>query len=234
MTPTRTALVALLIASPLSAQQSMRALPDSTGWGVHVLTTERAPDGSIWVGTYGRGIYRLRPGSSAWEHIRTDSLPGSISWDFVHARAFGPRGEIWYGTVGNGWGVSLDNGRTWKNWTFDQLGPEWQYVTPRGIAVQGDTTYIGTADGVQLTTNNGASWTALVDAVGPPARGPADTALVVLRCEYVTRLDAARGLLSVTTPCGQQVLVPEHGGWQTSTVRMRITETPSRLIQDPA
>lgn len=234
MTPSRHVLIALLIASPLSAQQQLPPLPDSTGWGVHVLTVERAPDGSTWVGTYGRGIYRHRPGTSSWEHIESDTTPGSISWDFVHAFGFGPRGQIWYGTVGNGWGVSLDDGKTWKNWTFDQLGPEWQYVTPRGIVTQGDTTLIGTADGVQVTTNDGTSWTALVDSVGPPAKGPSDTALVVLRCEYVTKIDVARGLLAVHTPCGQQVLAPERGGWRTSTLRMQISETPNRLIQNTA
>ena len=242
LSPSRAAFALMLLAAAVPADavaQSRRAaplpaLPDSSGWGVHVLTARQDRGGGVWVGTYGQGIFHLAADATTWRQIRSDTTAGSISWDFVHALAFGPRGEIWYGTVGNGWGVSLDNGRTWKNWTFAQLGPEWQYVTPRGIAVEGDTTYIGTADGVQLTANNGASWTALVDAVGPPAKGPADTALVVLRCEYVTRLDAARGLLSVTTPCGQQVLVPEHGGWQTSTVRMRITETPSSLIQDPA
>ena len=232
MTPARIALIASLIATtPISAQQSLPSLPDTTGWGVHVLTAERGPDGSTWIGTYGRGMYRFRPGGSRWEHIESDTTPGSISWDFVHAFGFGPRGEIWYGTVGNGWGVSVDDGRTWKNWTFDQLGPEWQYVTPRGIVTASDTTYIGTADGVQLTTDNGASWTALVDSVGPAARGPADTALVVLRCEYITRIQLARGLLALTTPCGRQILDPDEGRWRTSAVRMQISESPSMLIQ---
>ena len=232
MTPTRITLIASLIAvPPISAQQSLPSLPDTTGWGVHVLIAERGPDGSTWVGTYGRGIYRLRPGARSWEHIASDTVPGSISWDFVHAFGFGPRGEIWYGTVGNGWGVSLDDGRTWKNWTFDQLGPEWQYVTPRGIVTEGDTTYIGTADGVLLTANDGQSWVALVDSVGPAARGPADTAVAVLRCEYITGIHVARGLLSLTTPCGRQVLDPSQGRWRTSTVRMQISETASMLIQ---
>src|SRR2546426_8736070 len=39
----------------------------------------------------------------------------SISWDFVHAFGFGPGGEIWYGTVGNGWGLSTDGGTTWTD-----------------------------------------------------------------------------------------------------------------------
>jgi murein DD-endopeptidase MepM/ murein hydrolase activator NlpD len=220
----------MFVAGPVPAQQSMPSLPDSSGWGVHVLTAERAPDGSVWVGTYGQGIFRMRPGASRWEHISSDTLPGAISWDFVHAFGFGPRGQVWYGTVGNGWGVSLDDGRSWKNWTFDQLGPEWQYVAPRGIVTEGDTTYIATADGVQVTTNDGASWTALVDATGPPAKGPADTALVVLRCEYIRSIHLARHLLAVSTPCGWQVLDPAQG-WRPSTVLMQVSESPSLMIQ---
>jgi hypothetical protein len=90
---------------------------------------------------------------------------------------------VWYGTVGNGWGLSKDGGRTWRNWTYDQLGPEWQYVVPAGIATRGDTTVIATADGLQITTDDGASWTAVGDKVGPPAKGPADTALPLLANE---------------------------------------------------
>jgi murein DD-endopeptidase MepM/ murein hydrolase activator NlpD len=230
MTPIRHFLIALVMVSPLAAQQSLPSLPDTTGWGVHVLTAERGPDGSVWVGTYGQGIFRMRPGGDKWDHITSDTMPGSISWNFVHAFGFGPRGQVWYGTVGNGWGVSLDEGRTWKNWTFDQLGPEWQYVTPRGIVTAGDTTYIGTADGVQITVNDGASWVALVDPVGPPAKGPADTALVVLRCEYIRGIHLARGLLAVTTPCGWQTIDPGRG-WRPSTVLMQVSESPGMMIQ---
>jgi len=84
----------------------------------------------------------------------------------VHAFAFGPRGQIWYGTVGNGWGLSTDNGKTWKNWEFRQLGPEWQYVAPNGIVTRGDTTYIATADGIKLTWDDGATWRVITDSMG--------------------------------------------------------------------
>jgi murein DD-endopeptidase MepM/ murein hydrolase activator NlpD len=145
-------------------------LPDSTGWGVHVLAIARAPDSAIWVGTYGQGIFVLRPGvgRGAWEHIRSsrDTAARSISWDFVHAFAFGPRGQVWYGTVGNGWGLSTDGGKTWKNWEFRQLGPEWQYVTPDGIRTVGDTTYIATADGIKLTWDDGQTWRVITDSIG--------------------------------------------------------------------
>ena len=224
MSPCRTALpLVILLASaagPLLAQgepppaPALPALPDSAGWGVHVLTATRDPGGTLWVGTYGQGIYRLPPGATAWESIRHDTTSSSISMDFVQAIAFGPKGEVWYGTVGNGWGLSLDGGRTWKNWTYDQLGPEWQYVIPSGIAIRGDTTMVATADGLQITTDDGAHWTAIGDAVGPPAKGPADTALPLLTNEYVRRLAPDRRGWNVTTLRGNQRLVHTPAGWQ--------------------
>ncbi len=204
--------VVALAPAPLGAQ--LPPLPDSTGWGVHVLAAARAPDGAIWVGTYGRGIYRLAPGAGRWDWIHADTVAGSLSWDFVNAFGFGPRGEVWYGTVGNGWGLSTDSGRTWHNWTFGQLGPEWQYVAPGGIATRGDTTVIATADGLQITTDDGAHWLAVGDSTGPPTRGPADTALILLGDEYLTGLQWDRGGLAVRTPHGAERLESTSDGWQ--------------------
>ncbi len=207
---------AVLIPSAVSlhAQAAPPPLPDSTGWGVHVLTAARDSQGGLWVGTYGKGIFRLAPGAKRWVPIRRDTSGTSISWDFVHAIAFGPRGQVWYGTIGNGWGVSLDGGRTWKNWTFDQLGPEWQYVAAGGIATRGDTTVIGTADGLQITTDDGAHWTAVVDRTGPPARGPADRALPLLQNEYVRGLVADGSGWTVSTLRGSQRLRHTAAGWK--------------------
>src|SRR5690349_10459442 len=176
MTPFRST-VALLgltmtLAWRVDGQTKLPPLPDSTGWGVHVLAVARDAQGTIWVGTYGQGIFRLPLGTETWQQLRHDTTSAdtagrpdstrskSISWDFVHAFGFGARGEIWYGTVGNGWGLSTDGGKSWKNWTYSQLGPEWQYVAPSGIVVRGDTTVIGTADGLQITTTDGSHWTA--------------------------------------------------------------------------
>jgi murein DD-endopeptidase MepM/ murein hydrolase activator NlpD len=179
-----------------------------------VLTAARDGAGALWVGTYGKGIFRLPPGGAEWDAVRRDSSGSSISWDFVQAIAFGPRGQVWYGTLGNGWGVSSDGGRTWKNWTYEQLGPEWQYVAPDGIVTRGDTTMIATADGLQVTTDDGTSWTAIVDTAGPPARGPADTALPLLASEYVRRLAADRQGWVVTTLRGNQRLRRVGQRWQ--------------------
>jgi hypothetical protein len=217
--------VVLASVAEAQAQAKLPPLPDSTGWGVPVLAVARDAQGTIWVGTYGRGIYRLPAGDSVWQSIRHDTtsadttgrrdstMSNSISWDFVHAFGFGSRGEIWYGTVGNGWGLSTDGGKTWKNWAYNQLGPEWQYVAPSGIVVRGDTTVIGTADGLQVTVDDGHKWTAIGDAIGPPAKGPADTVFPVLASEYVRRVAADRRGWTVATLRGNQRLRRTAAGW---------------------
>lgn len=212
-------------AAPVAAQEERRAPapvlpppPDATGWGVHVLTAARDPGGSIWLGTYGHGLLWLAPGAREWKVLRHDSAAGSISWDYVQAVAFGPRGQIWYGTLGNGWGLSLDGGRSWRNWTRAELGPEWGYVSPDGIAVRGDTTVVATADGLQLTTDDGAHWIAVVDSAGAESLGPADTALRLLASEYVRRVRADRRGWLVTTLRGNQRLRHDGAKWDVEPV----------------
>ena len=183
---------AMLATATLSAQ-SIPVLPDSTGFGVHVLALARAPDSAIWVGTYGDGIYVLRKSAAAWEHITRsrDTAAHSISFDFVHAFAFGPRGEVWYGTVGNGWGVSTDGGKTWRNWEFNQLGPEWQYVAPNGVVTLGDTTYIATADGIKVTGDDGNTWAVITDSAGATTTN--EPVLGRIQSQYVLAIAAFQG-----------------------------------------
>ena len=210
---------------PLAAQQDTKPatapalppLPDSAGWGIHVLTAARDAGGALWLGTYGHGLLRLAPGAQAWQLIRHDTTATSLSWDYVHAVAFGPRGEIWYGTVGNGWGLSTDGGRSWRHWGAYELGREWEYVAPDGIATRGDTTVIATADGLALTTDDGAHWLAVVDSAGPESLGPADTALGLLASEYVRRV------------------APDSRGWLVSTLRgnQRLRHTGVRWEAQP-
>jgi murein DD-endopeptidase MepM/ murein hydrolase activator NlpD len=84
--------------------------------------------------------------------------------DYVHAIAF-HRGDVWIGTIGDGWGVSSDNGRTWRNWGGRELGKRWRYVTPHGIVTRGDTVFIGTADGIRFTADRGGTWGAITDSM---------------------------------------------------------------------
>ena len=193
-------LLALLALLP-SALPAQSLPSELDGWPVIELTRTARPNGETWVGTYGHGVLVQAAGGGTWRRIRSDTSSTSLSWDFVHAIAFGPRDQVWVGTIGNGWGLSRDDGRTWRNWTFSQLGPEWQYVAPQGIVTVGDTTIIATADGIQVTADDGARWVALVDGVGPAAKGPADTAKAILRTEYLTALEVLRSdKTEVVTP----------------------------------
>lgn len=230
--------VGLLLAGSLNAQ-TIPPLPDSSGWGVHVLAIARAPDGAIWVGTYGQGIFVLRRGvgSGEWERIRSssDTAAHSISWDFVHAFGFGPRGQIWYGTVGNGWGLSTDGGRTWKNWEFSQLGPEWQYVTPEGIVTRGDTTYIATADGIKLTWDDGQAWRVITDSIGATTAN--DSIWGRIPNQYVQWIGVstpAATTLSIGTPKGKVWSADGGRTWQPDTTHSWSEWSSTRDFHIPA
>src|SRR5207244_2855754 len=128
--------------------------------------------------------------AGSWEQMKhsSDTTTRSISFDFVHAFGFGPRGEVWYGSVGNGWGLSTDGGKTWTNWALNELGPEWQYVAPNGIVTRGDTVYVGTADGIKLSWDRGVTWAEITDSSGALS---APHSWGRLRSQYVLAL--ARG-----------------------------------------
>lgn len=208
----RRACTALLAAIALPALLPAQSLPaELDGWPVIELTRVTRPNGEIWVGTYGHGVlvHDGQVGHNTWRRIRSDTSDTSLSWDFVHAIAFGPRDQVWVGTIGNGWGLSRDDGRTWRNWTYSELGPEWQYVAPEGIVTRGETTVVATADGLQVTTDDGAHWIAAIDDVGPAARGPADRAIRGLRSEYVL------GIGSLGDPSGELLIrtPPRSPAW---------------------
>src|SRR5262249_36121794 len=101
-------------------------LPDTSGWGVHVLAMDRGPAGSLWVGTGQQGLVVLRPRAGAWEHLMPsgDSSRHAINSSFVRAFAFQGR-DVWSGSIGDGFGVSHANGRTWRNWGGHELGRRW-------------------------------------------------------------------------------------------------------------
>ena len=181
-----------VVSRPMPAE-----LPDTT-FGTHVLVVARSPhDQLLWVGTYGRGIFVTRADSAQkWRRITAvSSDTTSISWNYVNAISFPNDSTIWYGTVGNGFGRSTDGGKTWRNWTFNQLGPEWQYVAPDGIRGRGDTVYIATADGLRVTYNNGRTFTCIQATsriAGGSTRGTSDACnekLYTLPTEYLLSLE---------------------------------------------
>ena len=203
------------------------ALPDSTGFGTHVLALRSTPAGALWVGTYGKGIYMLRPRTTEWQRIasrQNDST--SISWNFVNSLELtADTNTVWYGTVGNGWGVSTDGGRSWRNWTYAQLGPEWQYVAPDGIRTRGDTVYIATADGLRISGDNGNTWRCIrgsdrVSGGAAPKPDACNETVYSLPTEYLLSIDV--------TPSGQ-IWLGHLRGVSLSTDRGETWTTPEGL-----
>ena len=215
-------------------------LPDSTGFGTHVLSIVRGPRRQVWIGTYGRGIYVL-PDSGGWQRIASRANDStSLSWNFVNALAFASDSTVWYGTIGNGFGRSRDGGRTWKNWTLGQLGPEWQYIAPNGIKTRGDTVYIATADGLRITWDDGQSWRCVqaTDRVAGGAATKPDGCterLTALPSDYLLALELAPdGSIWVGHLKG--VSVSSNGGrnWRTPASKTPIDERVRAIRSDSA
>jgi murein DD-endopeptidase MepM/ murein hydrolase activator NlpD len=219
------------------------ALPDSAGFGNMALAIERSPRGWLWVGTYGRGIYLLPPDSGGWERIAVrpnDST--SISWNFVNSFAFTRDSIVWYGTVGNGFGRTRDRGRTWRNWTVNQLGPEWQYVAADGIRTRGDTVFIATADGLRISWDDGQSWRCIqaverIDGGAAPRSDACTERINSLPTEYLLSLELARnGEIWVGHLKGASVSRDLGRTWTTPRssvpidVRVRAIETDSLYV----
>lgn len=169
-------------------------LPDTSLWGTQTLVVARAADTSVWVGTYGRGIYVQRKGAKEWEKLvprANDST--SLSWPYVNALGL-TKTAVWYGTVGNGFGRSTDGGKTWRNFGSKELGAEWQYVAPDGIRTRGDTVYIATADGLRITWDGGTTWRCVRGAkvegdAAPPGTARCAEDIRTLPNEYLLSLD---------------------------------------------
>jgi murein DD-endopeptidase MepM/ murein hydrolase activator NlpD len=180
---------------PLTGLTVPGALPDTSGWGVHVLTLTAGPNGAVWAGTYGMGIYVWPRGAREWRRLAEGD--SGISWGFVNSIAFHDSLHVWYGTVGNGFGYSADGGATWRNWSYDALGPQWQYVAPRGIVVQRDTVYIATTDGLRISGDRGTTWRC-VQGVGavpggsPPREDGCTERINALPNKYLLALDVAQ------------------------------------------
>lgn len=178
-------------------------LPDTTGWGVPVLSMAQNDEGELWLGTNGFGIRVIRPRAprertdtaadttaaaapgrppaSPWEAIVAGGQ-GAIGSNHVTAIALTADGTIWYGTPGSGFGRSSDGGRTWRNWGGEELDGYGLSTALNGIRAAGDTVYIATTDGLRITRDGGTRWTCVVGRDPWPAPATGES-----RCDEIVR-----------------------------------------------
>ncbi len=208
-----------------------------TGWGVHVLAVARIPGRPSGSAPTGRGSSACAAGA---ERLGAVAPRFDRNFDLLRFRACaGVRSPgadlVWHGRQRVG--SLARRRRTWKNWTYDQLGPEWQYVTPDGIATRGDTTVIATADGLQITTDDGATGSPSWMRSGPPARGSGGqcTAAARERVRAAARRPTGRAG-SVSTLRGSQRLRRKGAGWSVEPPRATCPcrpAIPSSSVRQP-
>ena len=122
---------ARLARHPATTASGRPRCPTAPGGASTCSPSPGIPQGALWVGTYGQGIYRLPAGARPGSGSGSDTVPAPISWDFVQRASPSVLGAK-SGTARSATaGASRPTAaRTWRNWTYDQLGPEWQYVAP--------------------------------------------------------------------------------------------------------
>jgi len=102
-----------------------------------VLSVLPAPDGALWVGTEGAGLYRLQNGG--WTNFYSDQ---GIHNPFVWSLAADSAGKIWAGTWGGGLYKQKDD-------TFDFAPGLENFLLPvPALLFVGDALWIGTPAGV--------------------------------------------------------------------------------------
>lgn len=123
-------------------------------------TISESPDGQIWVGTKGDGVYVLTPtsaqaGSYTVTHLsrHASSERQRVHSDSIYAIAF-DNGRIWLGSYGEG----LAQGKATENgWRFDKVANQPEGMKIRSILPDGKGhLLIATADGLVTTDAPGS------------------------------------------------------------------------------
>jgi len=106
-----------------------------------MLTVAEGPGGSIWAGSYGRGLWRVDPSPSgdAIQHFTTAE---GLSSDQIRSLYFDPQGVLWIGTLGGGLNV-------WRNGTFSH------YTAKDGLLSDNIAHVTDDGDSLWLSTTRG-------------------------------------------------------------------------------
>jgi photosystem II stability/assembly factor-like uncharacterized protein len=119
---------------------------------VHALA--RSPDGTLFAGTSGQGIFRLTPRSTGWVRMRQGlkDHEGMIE-NFIRVLAIDHDQSIFAGTFDGGVFRSSDGGLTWRS--ISQALPN---DSIRGIVLIEQGLIVATGNGIFKTTDHGKHW----------------------------------------------------------------------------
>jgi photosystem II stability/assembly factor-like uncharacterized protein len=119
---------------------------------VHALA--RSPDGTLFAGTSGKGIFRFTPRSNGWVRMRhgLKDHEGMIE-NFIRVLAIDHDQSIFAGTFDGGVFRSADGGLTWRS--ISRALPN---DSIRGIVLIDQGLVVATGNGIFKTTDNGKQW----------------------------------------------------------------------------
>jgi photosystem II stability/assembly factor-like uncharacterized protein len=112
----------------------------------------------IYMGTYGRGIYRSSDDGDTWEPSPNSGLIIDVAYDIVTIG-----GDLIASTYGDGIYVSHDNGDSWSE-SNDGLPSMGRYI--EGLAANATHVIATTYDGIYRSSNAGKQWTKVESGFG--------------------------------------------------------------------
>ncbi|HRR09976.1 MAG TPA: hypothetical protein PLO56_14905, partial [Rhodothermales bacterium] len=142
-------LVSLLLAPLAPAQDFWEQSNELSGGFIHALATK--PDGTIFAGTWGGGVYSSSNNGSSWTPVNS----GLTNTNVRSLALLNANGVLFAGTNGGGVFMSSNNG---SSWTPVNNGLTNTYVYSLAINANG-VVFAGTDGGVYSSSNNGSSWT---------------------------------------------------------------------------
>lgn len=113
-------------------------------------------DNTIYVGTYGLGIYKNRKGEKTWQ-----PLTRGLKDYFIHSIFIDSDQTLYAGTIRQGAFKSIDGGEHWVPINHGLSDTEVQVITmgPRRLL------YAGTGSGVFISRDQGKTWSALNEGI---------------------------------------------------------------------
>jgi len=118
-----------------------------TAYPVYVL--REAPDGSVWAGTKGDGLYIISPrdgGRFEVSHLHNvPSDPRSLRSDTIYDIRFEGEGRVWLGSYGGGLSQGRRDGDSWE---FSQVKGQPAGLKIRSVNNAGDALVLATAEGL--------------------------------------------------------------------------------------
>jgi len=122
-----------------------------------VHTLARAPDGTLYAGTSGKGILRYRATASAWTRLSQGLVDHEgLGQNFVRVLVVDKDQDLYAGTFDGGVFRSSDSGQTWQ--PISQALPN---DSIRGIVLNERGLFVATGRGIFKSQNKGRNWTPL-------------------------------------------------------------------------